>query len=322
MIAFGLVAAFLVGGSLCRAGEVAYVANLLSDSVSVVDLAAQRVTATVPVGSNPMAVALHPDGTLLYVASRCPGAGCVGLGTVFVIETAGLAVVETIRVGHDPEGLAFSPDGARAYVANHGSDFFRAPSSIGVIDTFSSRLIASLFEIGDTNERIGAAVAVAVAPDGSFAYVADEKHSNVYVLDTQSERISGIIPVGAGPNDLAFDPGGSVAYVTSRWAQRISVIDTATHTVVRAISLDGRPTSIAVRPAGRLYAVGDRPEMPGLLWSVDADSGTVVSTELDDLYPQSVAATHDGRLLCVAGGSSDVVSLRDRPPASCSATSP
>ncbi|MEH7221241.1 hypothetical protein V7107_28690, partial [Bacillus toyonensis] len=45
----------------------AYVANIMSDNVSVIDIASNTVIATVPVGVNPSSVAITPNGNFAYV---------------------------------------------------------------------------------------------------------------------------------------------------------------------------------------------------------------------------------------------------------------
>jgi YVTN family beta-propeller protein len=46
-----------------------YVANLESNDVSVIDIVANTVVATVPVGEQPGGMAVSPDGAWLYVAN-------------------------------------------------------------------------------------------------------------------------------------------------------------------------------------------------------------------------------------------------------------
>ncbi len=67
------------------------------------------VVATVAVGSQPLRVAVTPDGTHAYVTIP---------GNVSVIDTASNTVVATIPVGNSPEGVAVTPDGKHAYVTN------------------------------------------------------------------------------------------------------------------------------------------------------------------------------------------------------------
>src|SRR5271168_5377061 len=62
-------------------GPFAYVANEISNTVSVIDTATNTVSAIVGVGSGPLGVAITPDGTKAYVANA-------GSNTVGVIDTA------------------------------------------------------------------------------------------------------------------------------------------------------------------------------------------------------------------------------------------
>ncbi|WSA81802.1 YncE family protein [Streptomyces sp. NBC_01799] len=80
----------------------AYVANLGSNNVSVIDAATNMVTATVTVGSIPFGVAITPDGLHAYVTN-------FGSGNVSVIATASNMVTATVTVGTQPNGVAISP---------------------------------------------------------------------------------------------------------------------------------------------------------------------------------------------------------------------
>ena len=93
----------------------AYVANLIPEDVSVVDVATGTVTATIGVGSGPQSVAFAPNSRIAYVANS-------GFDNVSVIDVDTGTVATTIGVGDGPESVAFAPDGSVAYVANLGSD--------------------------------------------------------------------------------------------------------------------------------------------------------------------------------------------------------
>ncbi|WP_158545140.1 YncE family protein [Dyella monticola] len=66
----------------------AYVANCLDNTVSVVDMATNTVSATVPVGSNPLSIAVSPNGAAVYTANE-------GDNTVSVINAATNTVTAT-----------------------------------------------------------------------------------------------------------------------------------------------------------------------------------------------------------------------------------
>ncbi|MCX6565476.1 MAG: bifunctional YncE family protein/alkaline phosphatase family protein [Candidatus Aminicenantes bacterium] len=88
-------------------------------SVSVIDLAAGRVTGEILVRKHASALALSPDGRYLVCANAASD-------NLSVIDTRTEAVVETIWVkpspadlfGASPNALCFSPDGRKIFVAN------------------------------------------------------------------------------------------------------------------------------------------------------------------------------------------------------------
>jgi YVTN family beta-propeller protein len=83
-------------------GPRAYVTNLLSNTVSVVDLTANSVVDTIPVGVVPLGVAALPDGSRVYVANFASN-------SVSVIGSATNTVVTTIPVGNGPHGIVIMP---------------------------------------------------------------------------------------------------------------------------------------------------------------------------------------------------------------------
>ncbi len=91
-----------VGAVAAEAAPFAYVANFSSNNVSVIDTATNTVVATVPVGTNPVGVAITPDGAFACVANFTSN-------TVSVIDTASNTVVATVPVGSNPVGVAITP---------------------------------------------------------------------------------------------------------------------------------------------------------------------------------------------------------------------
>src|SRR5437879_13304428 len=81
------------------AAPFAYIANDLSNDVSVLDIATNSVVATVPVGQLAQGVAVTPDGRSVYVTNYTTN-------SVSVIDTAMNTVVDVVPVGPQPGGLA------------------------------------------------------------------------------------------------------------------------------------------------------------------------------------------------------------------------
>ena len=101
----------------------------------MIKTATNTVVKTVPVGGNPMAVAITPDGTKVYVANSASN-------TVSVIHRPGNTVVATIPVGNFPQGVAITPDGTQAYVTNYGDN------TVSVINTATNTVAGLPIPVG------------------------------------------------------------------------------------------------------------------------------------------------------------------------------
>jgi len=79
------------------------------NSVSLVDLSAREVVASVPVGQDPVAVAWAPDGAHAYVVNSTGN-------SLSVVEGSTGAVTATVGVGRSPSSVAVRSDGTLGYV--------------------------------------------------------------------------------------------------------------------------------------------------------------------------------------------------------------
>jgi YVTN family beta-propeller protein len=92
-----------------------YVANYGDDTVSIINAATGRKSATVPVGRHPKAIAFDAGRNRVYVANTSDG-------TVTVINATDNRVVATLPAGKSPYALAVVPGSSRLYVANESND--------------------------------------------------------------------------------------------------------------------------------------------------------------------------------------------------------
>jgi YVTN family beta-propeller protein len=218
-------------------GPFAYVANSLDDTVSVINTATNTVVGLIPVGSNPVGIAITPDGTRAYVTNFLSG-------SVSVINTATNTVIGTVFVLFLPKGIAITPDGARAYVANTGSD------AVSAIDIATNTVIGAPIPVEESPSEI------AITPDGTRAYVTNIGSDSVSVIDTATNSVVGApIPVGDGPQGIAIMPNGARAYVANANSDTISVIDIASNSVIATLSTLDNPQGVAITPDGRFALV-------------------------------------------------------------------
>ena len=166
------------------AGPFAYVGNDGSGTVSVIDTSTNAVTATVTVGTQPIGVAITPNGAYAYVANNASN-------TVSVIDTSTNAVTATVTVGTSPPGVAITPNGSYAYVTNESS------GTVSVIDT-STNAVTATVTVG--TDPWG----VAITPNGSYAYVCNEGSASVSVIDTSTNAVTATVTVGTAPYGVAI----------------------------------------------------------------------------------------------------------------------
>lgn len=113
-------------------GATAFVAMERNDSVIPVDLAAGAAGSPIAVSTNPVGLALTPDGTRLFVTHYQRGPGGLGDPTphdVTPIDVASRTALPQVVVGSQTDGIAVSSDGTTAYV----SLVFDTDSSQGAI---------------------------------------------------------------------------------------------------------------------------------------------------------------------------------------------
>ena len=113
-----------------------------------------------------------------------------------------------------------------------------------------------------TGRTMGAAVAllasslllvVAASPASAApgrAYVANGASDTVSVVDTATNVVVAIIPVGDRPDELAVTPDGSRVYVVNTQSGTVSVISTASNTVIATVPVGANPQTVTITPNG------------------------------------------------------------------------
>jgi YVTN family beta-propeller protein len=185
------------------------------------------------------------------------------------------------------------------FVANAGSE------SVSVIDTESNLVVGSAITVGK------APVAIAITPDGRFAYVVNDISGSVSVIDTQTKQVVGSpIQVGTFPTAIAITPDGKFAYVANAGSESVSVIDTQTKQVVGSpIPVGKFPQAVAITPDGRFAYVSN--EGPSNVSVIDTQINQVVGSPIPvGSGPAGIAITPDGASAFVANfGSTNILFL-------------
>jgi DNA-binding beta-propeller fold protein YncE len=191
------------GIAINPAGTWAYAISFDPPVVIPIDIAAKTSYPGIPVGTNPMAIDIHPNGKYAYVANF--GSNSV---TVINIDPADAQHFNTpdttVIVGANPIDLVASPLGDRVYIANLGS------SDISVLDVEEgSSTFNFVIDSGGVNKG---ARAVAMNPPGTRLYVGTD--DGYVVLDPQQGFmvVSGTDKKQAS-KQVVMGPGGARLFV-------------------------------------------------------------------------------------------------------------
>jgi YVTN family beta-propeller protein len=207
-----------------------------------IDTATNKVLAASPGKGKTDGIAFTPDSQHTYLANFDPyNSVCLVLevDTGSVISLPGFGSIYSI---------AITPDGTRAYVPENLFLNEISSTSVLVIDILSNTLVKTITTGPPPPPAAPVGTAVAVTPDGKYAYVTNEGSNNLTVIDTASNTLLESLPVGTTPTGVAVTPDGKDAYVTNQGSNDVSVIETASNTVVATISVPG-PGAIAIVPS-------------------------------------------------------------------------
>ncbi len=181
----------------------AFVANIASGSVSVIDLERGELEKVIATGEGAEGIDVAPDGREVWVSNR-------SADTISVIDVATLEIVATIECPSFPIRVKFTPDGRHVLASNARS------GDVAVFDTAERTLVrriemkaAPVDSDGDRvfGGRFGASpvpVGILIPPDGRVAYVANTNADQVTVIDLQTWEIAGRLTAGREPDGMAY----------------------------------------------------------------------------------------------------------------------
>jgi YVTN family beta-propeller protein len=273
-------------------------------------------------GSNPLAVALSPNGKVLLVTN-----GGYNQHSLMVVDPATGAVLQTIKAGGGNSGgpwqleeghahsyyvgLVFSPDGRWAYASDgSGSALHRFEvSGTTVTEVSHIKLTNNLGNAG------AYPAGIATSPDGSRLYVAGGLSDTLYVVDPFARRVVATVPVGHLPYGVALNRQGTLAFVTNWGDQTVSVVDTTLDTVVKTMQVGVHPCAIAASPnRDEIYVANSDSDSVSVL-----DAGTQKVIRTIDLHPypnarqgaspNALAVSSDGGSLYVANAGDDDIAV-------------
>ena len=284
------LAALTLVTSALAAGPKAYVGNFKDSTVSVIDTAAGRVVATVPVAAGPDGIVVGRDDAQVFVSGS-------SASSLSVIDASTDQVVRTIEVGKGPQGLAITPDGRWVLAAVNGDD------RVAFIDT-ATRSVAATVPLAKPHT-------IAIRPGGKQAYVSSQEpgHFSLVVIDIATRTVGATITLEKTPRDLEFSHDGKALYVTLAGVSAVQVIDPESNRVVAQIATGNSPHiahHFAGTTAGIVVVQG-----PGELMLFDPATLAPIRSVAVGKQPHWVDILPDGKKVLVTNEGSNDVSVVD-----------
>ncbi len=170
----------------------AFVANMQSKNVSVIDLESREFVTHVATGSGPEGIDVSPDGNEVWVANRDDD-------TLTVIDAHSYDVLDTFATSDFPIRVRFTPRGDRVLVSNH------MDGEVQVFDADSRKELARIaLDLEGIDPETSRPVGVLVEPGGHYAYVAATQADCIAVIDLDDYSISTVLKTTNEPDGMAW----------------------------------------------------------------------------------------------------------------------
>lgn len=187
------------------------------------------ISAVIPVGSNPLKIAVTPDGSLILVTMYDGGVAYIDPKTNQVVFTL------PTPAGVHPSGLAISADGTLAYITS----YIDINPEVLVINIAQRQIIATIPVTTYPQS-------VYLTPDGMLAYVTFPFDNAIYVIDTFTLTIARTVAFTA-PYGLAFNSTGTRAYIASQSIPgTVQVMDTTSYQIVGSYTVGDGPVDVVI----------------------------------------------------------------------------
>jgi YVTN family beta-propeller protein len=256
-----------------------YVASLLLNNVTVMDVAAGTQKAQIAVGKGPMAVAVNKDYAFT-ANSLGQNVSCIDLLTntvAYEMDAAGAGITNLPLIGNTvdpllkalvrPTGIAVKPDGTKAFSAN-----LINVTSYDLIGKKPLKSIFSLnlqFSLGGGNilaaiqqslqsflaQPLAALGQARIACTDKTAFCTNMITNNVTVFSASDDRVITYTPVGKLPMGVAC--AANKAYVACAISNEIYVLDETTGKVLNHFAAGQVPVDCAASPKGDFIYVAN-----------------------------------------------------------------
>jgi PQQ-dependent catabolism-associated beta-propeller protein len=208
-----------------------------SNAADIIDPATGKSVRRVPLGDEPEAFDISPDGKMFFVSNEDEGAASF-------VDAATGKVLKNVKVGKEPEGVKVSADGKTLFVTSE------VASLVHVIDIASAKVTKNI-KVGKRPRRI------ALTPDGKELWVTNELDSSVSIVSLATQEVAATIKFelkGARAEDITpvgitMSRDGKRAFVALGRANHVAFVDVAARKVTDLVLVGKRAWNVALDKA-------------------------------------------------------------------------
>jgi len=247
-----------------------------SNAADLIDPASGKSLRRIPLGDEPEAFDISPDGKTIYVSNEDEGATSfvdlasgkklksvkVGgepegvkvsadgktlyvtsevAGLVHVIDTASAKLVKNVKVGKRPRRMAITADGRELWVTNE------LDASVSIVSTASHELLATLkFEVKGVRAEDITPVGIQISRDGKRAFVALGRANHVAFVDVPARKVTALVLVGKRAWNVTLDKAEARLYVVNGLSDDVTVVDVAAAKPIKSIPVGRVPYGLVV----------------------------------------------------------------------------
>jgi YVTN family beta-propeller protein len=164
-----------------------YTANIGSDSITAFEFqavppAASKIT-HIPVGKQPEAIDVSPDGKEVWVGLNAEGG-------IDIVDTAANKVIERVKLGERPYRVMFTPDGKQVFCTIPNT------KEIVVIDAATRKELRRM-------KLETVPIGITFSKNGKFAFVTAVQPDAALKIDLEKFEVAGRADSGKGPDGIA-----------------------------------------------------------------------------------------------------------------------
>ncbi len=247
-----------------------------SGVADLIDPATNKSVRRVPLGDDPEAFDLSPDGKTIYVSAEDDGEAvfidfetgkkklAVKIGAepegvkvsadgkvlyvtsevaslVHAIDTATGKVIKNIKVDKRPRRMAITPDGKELWVS------CELGSSISIVSTADHSVIATLkFQVKGARAQDITPVGLQMSRDGKRAFVALGRANHVAFVDVAARKVTDLVLVGKRAWNVTLDKAEKRLFVVNGLSDDLTVVDVAGAKALKSIPVGRVPYGVVV----------------------------------------------------------------------------